>query len=99
MLAWARTWPGVGASELPRAAEWRLRAFPNPWDVQQAFDNSPLTRWASRERPWPGMFIEVDFGKPETIDLVAADCTPDQGETRMALDGIPASVSPQRAVT
>ena len=79
-------------SEMPRVPEWRLRAFPNPWDVQLAFDNSPLTRWGSREHPKPGMFIEVDFGKLETIDRVTADCTPDQGEPRLVLDGIPAKI-------
>src|ERR1051326_3800577 len=87
-----------GGAELPRAPNWRLRAFPNPWDVQLAFDNSLLTRWASRERPRPGMFIDVDFGKSETIDQVTVDCTPDQAETRMVLDGIPAKIDLTRAV-
>jgi hypothetical protein len=71
--------------ELARAPVWRLRAFPNPWDVQLAFDNSPITRWASREAPRPGMFVEVDFGSPQTIDQATAECTPDQEETRMEL--------------
>ena len=72
-------------TELLRAPEWRLWAFPNPWDVQRAFDNSPLTRWASREQPRPGMFVEVDFGRPQTVDQASAECTPDQEETRMEL--------------
>ena len=33
--------------ELARSPQWRLRAQPNPWDVQLAFDNSPVTRWRS----------------------------------------------------
>lgn len=43
------------------------------------------------------LFIEVDFGTPENIDRVTADCTPDQGETRMTLDGIPAKLEVTRA--
>src|SRR5947209_10191423 len=48
--------------ELPRAPQWRLTARPNPWDVQLAFDNDPVTRWRTWERAMPGMRIEVDFG-------------------------------------
>ena len=79
-------------SEVARSPAWRLHAWPNPWDVQLAFDSSPLTRWSSREDARPGMFVEVDFGGSQTIDEVRADCTPDQSETRMSLDGIPATL-------
>jgi 4-amino-4-deoxy-L-arabinose transferase-like glycosyltransferase len=71
--------------ELPRGTEWRLRASPNPWDVQLAFDNSPLTRWASREPALPGMYIEIDFGHTETIDQVTAESTPGQSGIQMDL--------------
>lgn len=56
--------------ELPRRPEWRLIAWPNPWDVQLAFDNSPVTRWRTWERAGPGMFVEVDFGSEEFVDEV-----------------------------
>jgi hypothetical protein len=72
--------------ELPRKPEWRLRAFPNPWDVQLAFDNSLLTRWSSREEPRPGMYVEVDFGAPQPIDQMTVECRPDQSGTRMQLE-------------
>ena len=71
--------------ELPRAAHWRLTASPNPWDVQLAFDNSPLTRWASRRQPAEAMFMEVNFGTRETVDRVTADCVPSEAETGMGL--------------
>jgi hypothetical protein len=64
--------------EYARAPGWRLHASPNPWDVQSAFDNSLLTRWASRQPSSPGMYIEVDFGEAKSIDQITADCTPDQ---------------------
>jgi hypothetical protein len=79
----------LSGKELPRLQQWRLRAFPNPWDVQLAFDNSPLTRWASREPAAPGMFIEIDFGGLETIDQVTAECTPGQSGIHMELEAAP----------
>jgi hypothetical protein len=57
-------------AELPRRPEWRLRAWPNPWDVQLAFDNSLATRWRSWETVRPGMYLDVDFGRAETVDEV-----------------------------
>ncbi len=57
-------------AELPRAPGWLLRAFPNPWDVQLAFDNSPVTAWSSWETARPGMYIDADFGRTETVDEV-----------------------------
>jgi len=71
--------------ELPRASQWRLRAFPNARDVQLAFDNSLLTRWASRQPASSGMYIEIDFPQPQTIDLVTADMTPGQTGGQMDL--------------
>ncbi|HLH44174.1 MAG TPA: hypothetical protein VKV74_14395 [Bryobacteraceae bacterium] len=57
-------------TELPRRPQWRLSAWPNPWDVQLAFDNSPATRWRTWERAAPGDFIEVDFGQVQALDEV-----------------------------
>ena len=76
-----------GGQELPRAASWRLRAQPNPWHVQFAFDNSLVTRWSSMQTIYPGMFVEVDFGKPETVDRVTLACTTDQYKIRLKLEG------------
>jgi hypothetical protein len=72
--------------ELARSPIWRLRAQPNPTDVQMAFDNSPVTRWRSWERMRPGMFVEVDFGREEAIDTVAVDCSADQPEALLRLE-------------
>jgi hypothetical protein len=62
-----------GGTEYARSVAWRLRASPNPWDVQLAFDNSPLTRWASRRELSPDVYIEVDFGEPKPVDRVTVD--------------------------
>lgn len=74
-----------GDGELARNARWRVRAWPNPWDVQRAFDNSPVTRWRSWERLFPGMFLEVQFGEPTHLDKVVLECAADQPDIRLQL--------------
>ncbi|MGD1093356.1 MAG: glycosyltransferase family 39 protein [Bryobacteraceae bacterium] len=64
-------------SEIARRPEWRLRAFPNPWDVQLAFDNSDVTRWRSWETAFPGMYIDVDFGRMQPVDEVRMETSRD----------------------
>ncbi len=73
--------------ELPRSQSWRLRANPNPWDVQMAFDNWPLTRWRSWARIRPGMFVEVDMGRAEYVDLVRLEASFDQWGVKLRLEG------------
>jgi hypothetical protein len=63
--------------ELPRKPEWRLTAFPNPWEIQFAFDNSLATRWRTWERAFPGMYVDVDFGAPAPLDEIRIDTSPD----------------------
>lgn len=77
-----------GSTELPRAPRWRLRAQPNPWGVQLAFDNSPATRWRSWRKIEPGMFIETDFGRSEAIDSARVEASHDQYQIRMKLEGL-----------
>jgi hypothetical protein len=74
--------------ELTRRPEWRLRAWPNPWDVQLAFDNSPVTRWRTWERVAPGMYLEVDFGGDEPVDEVRLETSDslDQVHPRLELE-------------
>ena len=71
--------------ETPRAAEWRLRVSHNPWEVQLAFDNNRVTRWTSGQTFSPGMWLELNFGKEESIDSVILECS-DQPGTRMRLE-------------
>jgi Dolichyl-phosphate-mannose-protein mannosyltransferase len=77
--------------ELPRDPAWRLRAWPNPWDVQLAFDNSPATRWRSWETAAPGMYVETDFGKTQSIDEVRLDTSFDYANIRLQLEAMDAS--------
>ena len=75
-------------SELARGAGWKLRARPNPWDVQLAFDNSPVTRWKSWDTLHPGMFLSVEFPAPELSDSVVLECPHDQYKIRLKLEGM-----------
>ncbi len=80
-----------GGRELPRSPRWLLTAKPFPWDVQMAFDNSLVTRWGSWQVLYPGMYVEVDFGRPETVDSVVLESSRDQYKTRLLLEGLDAS--------
>ena len=64
--------------EMPRGPLWRLRAGPNPWEVQLAFDNSDVTRWWSAAPRAPGQYIELDFGRAETPDELTITAGEDQ---------------------
>jgi len=77
-----------GETELAREGNWKLRARPNPWDVQLAFDNSPVTRWRSWQTLFPGMYVAVEFGRPEISDSVLVECGHDQYKIRLKLEGM-----------
>jgi hypothetical protein len=77
---------GAGG-EVPRAEAWRIKAAPNPWDVQMAFDNCPVTRWRTWEAARPGQYLEVTFGAPQAVSGVRVELTLDQRDTRAGLQG------------
>ncbi len=77
-----------GKTELPRAADWKLRAKPNPWEVQLAFDNSPVTRWRSWQTLYPGMYVAVEFGSPQITDSVLLECAHGQYKIKLKLEGM-----------
>jgi hypothetical protein len=74
--------------ELARRPEWRLRAWPNPWEVQLAFDNSPATRWRSWEHAAPGMYLEVDFGRSVAVDQVRVETSHDSEGVEVEVEGL-----------
>jgi hypothetical protein len=76
--------------ELAREPGWRLRARPNPWDVQLAFDNNPATRWRSWQTAEPGMFVELDFGQTQRADSVVVESADEGHQTRINLEGLDA---------
>lgn len=76
-----------GERELERAAGWLLTAKPYPWDVQFAFDGSPLTRWRSWQWLQPGWYIEAAFEQPRRAGRVVLEVSSDQYAIRMKLQG------------
>jgi hypothetical protein len=76
--------------ELARSPEWRLNAQPNPWDVQLAFDNSPVTRWRSWEPARPGMFLEIDFGGARQLDMLRLEREDGRNAMKYRVDGMDA---------
>ncbi len=76
-----------GDTELPREAQWRLSARPNTWEVQAAFDGNPLSRWRSWQPLFPGMWVQVDFGRLESVDRVVIHASPDHHNVQLALEG------------
>jgi hypothetical protein len=74
--------------ELSRGLDWRLRAWPNPWEIQLAFDNSLATRWRSGEIASPGMYVDVDFGREESVDEVRLVASSDFERTRLQLESM-----------
>ncbi len=77
--------------EIPRQADWRLRAWPNPWEVQLAFDGSLATRWRSWETVKPGDYLDVDFGKMEAVDEVVLDASADCFAVQLQVEAMDAS--------
>jgi hypothetical protein len=77
-----------GSNELPRDPGWRLTAHPNPWDVQLAFDNSPVTRWRTWQPASAGMYVEVDFPRFQRASSVVVESSYDKVNTKIALEGM-----------
>ncbi len=67
-----------GTDEVPRSPQWRLRARPTMHEIQKAFDGSFVTRWITDRGRFNGMYVEVDFGREETVDRVILNLTTDQ---------------------
>jgi hypothetical protein len=65
-----------------------LTAHPNPWDVQLAFDNNPVTRWKTWQPPAIGDYLEIEFGQPQAVDSVVIDCSNDYTNKQIRLESM-----------
>lgn len=77
-----------GSKRLERSPDWSVTAWPNPWQAPMALDRSAVTRWNSQLPLSPGMYFEIRFGKPRTLDGVTALCQPPPYYSRTRLDGL-----------
>ena len=73
----------LGQTEVVREPSWRLSASANPWEVPYAFDNNPVSWWTSGQTVSPGLFLQVDFGHPVTLDRVLLSQSVDQRWTSL----------------
>ncbi|MBC7925428.1 MAG: hypothetical protein H7039_07205, partial [Bryobacteraceae bacterium] len=73
--------------EYPRAQWWRISAAPNPWDVQWAFDDCPVTRWKVWQEAVPGQHIEIDFVRPVELGGLRVEMSSDQPAIRTRVEG------------
>ena len=74
-------------TEIRLDPRWHVSAQPNPWDTDLALDRSPVTRWKTWQAIEPGMWFEVKFGEPETIDSMLLEFTRDHWKARLKLEG------------
>jgi hypothetical protein len=88
---------------------WALHAKPNLWEAPLAFDGLNLTRWRTWEPVRRGMFVEVDFDRPYTVDAavllshapavgVSVDCwglDPDFHWAKLPTPGVPTLRKPE----
>ncbi len=75
-----------GQRELRRNAGWRVRAWPNPWETQAAFDASPLTYWSDWKADQPGAYVQIDFGRAEQFDRIEVDLPRAETWVQFAVD-------------
>jgi hypothetical protein len=69
-----------GDYRLRASRRWTLEAWPNVFEAPLAFDGNVMTRWAAWEKIQPGMFLEVDFERPQSISSASLVCfRPEQG--------------------
>ncbi len=75
-------------AELRRSAHWRVHADSAGEQAPLAFDNSLATRWHA-DVPWrKGHGVAVDLGRPDTIDEVVLEMSPDQPWEGIVIEGI-----------
>jgi hypothetical protein len=56
-------------------SEWSVTARPNPWEAPLALDDNFISGWYSWQPMRPGMFWEVNFGRPRNISSLVAVST------------------------
>lgn len=78
----------LGKTEIARQAAWRVTASANPWEVPLAFDNGPISFWTSGQTVIPGMWLEVDFGRPVDLDRILVAQSEDQRWTSLGASAL-----------
>ena len=72
---------------LRTSRRWTLDAWPNLWEAPLAFDGNIMTRWAISEEARPGMFLEVDFDRPQLVSSASLVCLRLEGVAQVEFYG------------
>ena len=56
-----------GGDEILGGPQWELHAWPNVWELPLAFDENRATRWRTWEPIRAGIYVEVDFDRPQIL--------------------------------
>ena len=57
-----------GRERLRPASQWTLSGWPNDWEMTAAFDDNLATFWRTWMPMRAGMFVQLDFGRPQQMD-------------------------------
>ena len=75
-----------GGSALEAGRDFRLRSFPNPWELPSAVDGEQATRWRSWEALSRGMWIEAEFFADRDIDRITVELSGESSGCRMHVE-------------
>jgi 4-amino-4-deoxy-L-arabinose transferase-like glycosyltransferase len=70
--------------------QWFLKASPNLWEAPRAFDGNRTTYWSSRSPEGPGMFLEVDFDRPQIVSSIELLSERTKPAETLIVQGLPA---------
>jgi hypothetical protein len=57
-----------GGRQILGGPQWELEAWPNVWELPLAFDQNQATRWRTWEPIRAGMYVQVDFDRPQEVN-------------------------------
>jgi 4-amino-4-deoxy-L-arabinose transferase-like glycosyltransferase len=57
-----------GGTQTSYDPPWRMRAWPDAWELPLAFDGNMATRWRSGGPIQAGMYVEADFERARILD-------------------------------
>jgi hypothetical protein len=76
-----------GSYQLQPSARWSLDAWPNLWEAPSALDGNLTTNWSTWESAKPGMFLEVQFDRPQWLTGAAVTSLRIEQNVRVAFYG------------
>ena len=76
-----------GDQKVGNSRRWTLDAWPNSWEAPLGLDQNLVSRWRTWQAARPGMFFELDFGRPETLSAINVVGRSAENEPRLEIYG------------